>query len=250
MNRIFIVEDEIGNLNRVMQVIATFIPDTVIQCATDLASAKTLFESSIPDLAILDIEYPDGNAFDLLRQLPAYDFRIIFISGYEKYALQAIRFAALDYLLKPFAEADLANAISRALSVPLPAHPSPKIIQSLLNNYPAPATSERQIVLKTFEEIHILSTSDILHCQADNNYTTFFLCNGQKVLVSKPIGDYEDLLGEFRFMRVHQSHLVNLGHIRKFDKRDGGMLIMSDQSQIPVSTRKRAQLMAYFASLE
>lgn len=250
MAQVCIVEDEIGNLNRVMHVIASHFPDTTIQCATDLASAKSLFDVFVPDLAILDIEYPDGNAFDLLRYLPDHNFRIIFISGYEKYALQAIRFAAIDYLLKPFAEADLSEAIRRALAIPLHTHPSRQIISTLLNNYPAPITLERQIVLKTFEEIHILKTSDILHCQADNNYTTFFLINGEKVLVSKPIGEYEELLGAFRFMRVHQSHLVNLMHIRKFDKRDGGTIVMSNHTQIPVSTRKKPQLMEYITSLE
>lgn len=250
MTSIFVVEDEPGNLHRVKQVIATHFPDVAMRCATDLASAKALFDASVPDLAILDIEYPDGNAFDLLRSLPDHHFRIIFISGYEKYALQAIRFAAIDYLLKPFAEADLAEAIRRALAVPLHNRPSKEIIHALLNNYPAPVASERQIVLKTFEEIHILKTSDILHCQADNNYTTFYLGSGEKVLVSKPIGEYEELLGAFRFMRVHQSHLVNLMHIRKFDKRDGGTIVMCNQTQIPVSTRKKPQLMEYIASLE
>jgi len=247
---IYIVEDEPRNLQTVERIVHSYHPDSIVKSAIDLKSALHLFSNSSPDLALLDIEFPDGNAFDLLKKLSKIEFNIVFISGYEKYALDAIKFSAIDYILKPFTEVELVNAIQKGLVKPSDFRQTPGMLEALMANYSEPKRIDRPLVLKTFDDIFIIKTGNVVHCSADNNYTIFYLEDKRKIMVSKPIKEYEDLLGSFNFMRVHQSHLVNLTHINKFDKRDGGMLVMDNNEHVPVATRKKQQLMDYFNSLE
>ena len=249
MKSIYIVEDENSSRDIIISAIKTNFLDVEIKTASSLASARDLFSVQKPDLAILDIEYPDGNAFQLLHEIYDKNFQIIFISGYEKYAIQAFKFSAIDYLLKPFISEELITAIRQGIDSCHTAENNKKLIETLLSNYSQPVHAERQIVLRTFDEINIVNTSNILHCASDNNYTTFHFDNHSPIMVSKPIKEYEDLLADYHFMRVHQSYLVNLKRIKKFDKRDGGFLVMADNTQIPVATRKKPQLMDYFSSL-
>jgi two-component system, LytTR family, response regulator len=247
---IYIVEDELRNLKTVEYIIHSFYPDSIVKSATGLQSAIDLFTVSSPDLVLLDIEYPDGNAFDLLKQLPKIDFNVIFITAHEKYALEAIKFSAIDYILKPFTEEELVRAIRKGLVKSSNHQQTSRMVDALITNYREPGQMNRPIVLKTFDDIFIIKTSNVVHCSADNNYTTFFLEDKRKIMVSRPIKEYEELLGPYNFMRVHQIHLVNLIHIHKFDKRDGGMLVMDNNQQVPVATRRKQLLMDFFNSLD
>lgn len=216
----------------------------VVATADGVASGLAAIKQHKPDLVLLDVNLIDGTAFDLLQQLDEIKFAIIFITAYEKYAVNAFRFSAVDYIMKPIHIDELISAIHKAseqseqqtLSLKL------KNFFDNINNKP----EDKKIVLKTAESIFIVKLADIIRCEADHNYTTFFLTNGKKVLVSKTLKDYDEMFCDFFFFRAHQSHLININHIVSFEKNDGGFLRMADGSSVPVSKRKREELLELF----
>jgi len=250
MSKIYVVEDECSSRDALLHILKKYFPGHSYRYAENLESARILFDEGMPDLAILDIEYPDGTAFDLIKEMQKREFKVIFVTGYEKYAVQAFKFSAIDFILKPYVEQELVESVNKVLEKPDIPLMNQKFIETLLINYSNQNRTDRQIVLKTFEEIFVVNTRQIVHCLADNNYTTFYLDDNRSIVVSRSMKEFEGMLSDYQFLRVHQSHLVNLMQIKKFDKRDGGALIMSNNAQIPVSTRKRQFLMDYFVSLE
>ncbi len=209
-----------------------------IQSAFDLIARKT------PDLVLLDINLPDGSGFDLLKKFEKINFKVVFITAHEEYALKAIKFSAIDYILKPIKAAELLGAVEKTHDN-LNKEETVQKIGALLSNL----EKLKKIVLKTSESIHIINVSQIIRCEADVNYTKFFLETGEKLLVSKPLKEYDELLGRNGFFRTHQSHLVNLDHILRYDKTDGGYLILDNKSMVPVSTRKKEELFRIFDAL-
>jgi two-component system LytT family response regulator len=211
----------------------------IIGKATSVIEAAKLLQKKHPDILFLDIMLGDGTAFDILEIVPNLQSKIIFVTASDEYAIKAFKFAAIDYILKPYSNEDLANSIKKAKVYIQPNKEQLSVLQESIRN---PNRISQKISLHTSEKIIIVQLSEIIRCKSDNNYTTFHLENGQKILVSKTLKYYADMLKEHEFLRVHQSHLINTKYIKEFIKSDGGYLILKDKSNIPVSIRKRNEV--------
>lgn len=249
MTRIVIIDDEESAINNVKQIIhLSKIPVEIVGTAGSVIKGQKIIEDTKPDSLFLDIELEDGTGFDLLEKLRFRDFKLIFVTASEEYALKAFRYSALDYILKPINPDDLINTINnisfstRIESLELQVN---VLMQSLNRTNKEP----QSLVLKTTETVHIVQVDEIIRCEADRNYTTFYLTSGEKILVSNTLKDYEKLLSEDKFVRVHNSHLVNISKIRKYEKYISGCLIMTDNSSVPVSVRKKESLMQLLNNL-
>lgn len=197
-----------------------------------------------PDLVLLDINLSDGSGFDLLKKFEQLSFKLIFITAHEEHAVRAFKYSAIDYILKPVKASDLLLAVEKGAQSVIKEENELKIAAFMEN-----LKKIKKLVLKTAESIHIINISEIIRCEADVNYTRFFLLNHDQLLVSKTLKEYAGLLETAGFYRTHQSHLVNLEHVSRYDKIDGGHLVMADESIVPVSTRKKEELFRVFESL-
>ncbi|MCX6320135.1 MAG: LytTR family DNA-binding domain-containing protein [Bacteroidetes bacterium] len=192
-----------------------------------------------PDIVLLDVEMNDGTGFDLLKLLSAPSFQLIFTTAHNQYAIEAFRFSAIDYLLKPIDPADLHRALEKAMS-----HLSSNTLQQqlsiLLQQYAGKNEPERQIVLKDVDKTYFVKISDILYCEADGSYTKFYFSNAEPLFVSRNLRSYEELLAPAGFIRTHHSCLVNPSKIKVYDRKtDSGTLILEGGHSIPVSQRKK-----------
>lgn len=193
-----------------------------------------------PQLVFLDIEMPQMSGFDLLQKLPEINFQIIFTTSYDQYAIKAIRFSALDYLLKPIDEEELQSAVKKTIKNLLPSVPSQ--LEVLLQKM-KPSFANPKIALPTLEGLQMVPVNNIISCNSDSNYTVFSLKGKQKIVVSRTLKEMEELLEEYSFIRVHHSHLINLNEISKYVRGEGGYLLMSDGSNINVSKSKKEFLL-------
>ncbi|MGV3561313.1 LytR/AlgR family response regulator transcription factor [Larkinella arboricola] len=238
-----LIDDEQPNLDNLQALLETYCPQVKI-CATALNAqdATRLLYTHQPDLMFLDIQMPGQNGFDLLRSLPAYHFEVIFVTAYDQYAIQALRFSAIDYLLKPVAIEELQAAVERAHRQHHQKEQN-KLLQNLMHFLKAdPKLDEPRITLATAKETRFVKTSEIIRCESSNNYTTFYLTGSETLLVCKPIYSYNDLLGACGFIRCHQSHLVNKMYIKSWKKEFGDFLLLTDGSQVPISRRSKEEL--------
>lgn len=238
-----IVDDERAVRNSISAILRQEYPDIVI--AASAGSVSEGYDSILehrPDLLFLDVEMPDGTGFDLLNKLPSVNFKIIFITAHQEYALDAIKVSALDFLLKPFDTADLCKAVDKATSI-INIEEEQMKLKALQENLESRKALKR-IVLHTAESIHVVPISDIVRAEADSNYTRFILSDKNKIMVSRTIKEFDALLSGSGMIRVHQSHLVNIAWVDRFVKRDGGYLLLKDQSKIPVSQNLRKQVIA------
>ncbi len=237
-----IVDDNPKAQNFLSEQIQRYCPNlTLLGKANNIQEGKLLIEQIQPELVFLDIEMPTGTGFDLLRQLPATDFKVIFTTAHEKYALKAIKFSALDYLLKPIDLDELLQAVNKAKETTQETSGqdlSQLKIQTLLQNLQNPPAEQQKILLNDKYGMQVTLVDDIIHLKADNNYTQFFIKGQSPLLVSKPLKDYEKVLPAQKFFRCHKSHMINLNYLLRYDKREGESLILRDGSQIPISRRK------------
>lgn len=247
--RTLIIDDETQVRNLLADLLNTYCPKAlVIGTADSVKNGVTAIAELKPDLVLLDVNLSDGTAFDLLKQLPKTNFALVFVTAYENYALQAFRASALDYLLKPIHVEALQEAVDKAYQQRNAQQLTDQLSQQLksyldnLNGLP----DEKKIVLKTQDSLYIVRVQDIIRCEGEHNYTTFYLLNSKKIVVSHTLKEYETLLVDHGFFRAHQSHLVNINYIHCFDKREGGLLRMEDGSTVPVSQRKREELTELF----
>ena len=220
----------------------------VVAVCTNNADAKSAIENLHPDLIISDVELGNETVFTMLQQLNEINFEILFTTGYDKYAIQAIKFAALDYLVKPFTEEDLAVALQQYQQK----HESKKNIQqfdALFHNLKLYKNDLKKIALPTFNGLTVFAVKDIIHCQAEGNYTNFFFSTGKKFLVSKTLKEYEELLNDCDFARVHKTHLINLHHVKNYTRGEGGSVTMSDGTIIEVSRRKKEEFLQRLEAL-
>ncbi len=224
--------------------LALYCPDVeVIGEAEGVVSGVKLLKSFKPDVLFLDIQLKDGVGFDLLEILPDVSFKIIFTTASDAYAIKAFRHAAVDYLLKPIDPDELMSAIEKLKS----GFSQQAQVSVLMENNRNKTTSK--IALHTQDKIHVVDIADIIRCEANVNYTEFHFINSKKILVTKTLKDFEEMLKENGFYRVHQSHLINTKYIKEFVKTDGGYLIMSDGNSVPVSTRKRSEVLSLIETL-
>ncbi len=194
----------------------------------------------LPDLILLDIELDDGTGFDLLDQLHTIDFKIIFITAYDQFALKAFRFSALDYLLKPLDPDDLVRAVAKISDIrQQDFHVQ---LANLKEHLDSADRDQKKIIIKTHNHIHLIPVKEILYCQSDNNYVTFFLTNKNEIVASANLRDFEEILAESGFFRVHKSYLVNLEFVRRLEKAQGGFVFLEGELKIPVALRKRPEL--------
>jgi two-component system, LytTR family, response regulator len=210
----------------------------VVATADSVKTGIEVIKQHKPDVVLLDIQMHDGTGFDLLNKVKPIDFKVIFISAYEEHAIRAFKFSAVDYILKPIDSNELVAAIQKAEGA-LQQTNTTQVLDTLESNYSNESKESKKVVLKTSDSIYVISIKDIVHCDAEVNYTKFFLSDGRKILISKPLKEYDDMLSEFGFFRIHQSHLINLDYFEHFKKADGGYAVMKDSSVIPVSSRKK-----------
>lgn len=238
--RTIIIDDEQKNVDNVAALLSTYCPQVeLVGTALDAASGRQLILQLQPQLVFLDIQMPGESGFDLLRSLNRYNFEVIFVTAYDKYGIQAVKFAAVDYLLKPVNIAELQLAVDKVMARLQYKNQNlqlENLIQLLRQQH---QKEEHRIALPVLKETRFVYTREIIRCEASNNYSRFFLGNGEVLLVSRPIFEYEEILKEYGFIRCHQSHLVNKIYIKSWVKDNGQFLLLQDGTQVPVSRNKK-----------
>lgn len=250
MLRVAIIEDEEKTLQSICAILADYCENVQIAgTATSVSEAISLIKKAELDLVLSDINLPDGDSFNIFEKLDNIDFKIIFITAFEEYALKAIKFSAFDYLVKPIDPLELIASIKKVQSQIKKENAGLKM-EALLSNVRNFSENLRKIVLKTAESIFVVDVQDIVACESDGVYTKVFLKDKRKIMVSKVLKEYDELLNGSGFIRVHKSHLVNLNYIDRFNKAEGGYLVMKDGSEIPVSQRKRDKVITILEDLQ
>lgn len=227
------------------ETIATLLEDCddveiVAECYNGIDALEVIRKYSL-GLVFLDVEMPKMNGFEMLKQLPSINFEIIFTTSYDQYALKAIRFSAIDYLLKPIDEEELKNAVQKVIR--RSQNPIAEQLEILMQKIHQPSTPVAKIAMPTMEGFQMIKIDSIISCEADSNYTTLHLKGNKKIVVCRNLKDIEELLEDHSFTRVHRCHVVNLNEVEKFVRGEGGYLIMSDGSSIDVSRNRKDQLM-------
>ena len=246
MLKIIIVEDNKLTVELIVNILDTCKGVEVIGIAEDIDSAVHIITERSPDLVLFDINLPGGTSFDILQKLDYINFKFVFITAYDKYALRAIKLSALDYLLKPVNSVELINVVKKAKH--LIKNENTDIQIGALQNNMQNSKNNEKIVLKTFECIYLIAIKDIVRCESGGAYTFFYLKDEKRITVSRLLKEYDELLKDQGFYRVHQSHLVNINYIDRFDKKQGGFLIMKDGASVPVSYRKKDNLLKMFSN--
>lgn len=247
--KVLVIDDEQQCRQVVENLIRWFRPDfPPIAQASTLRSGIEAIDTFKPELVFLDIRLGDGTAFELLKEFPSPAFKIVFTTAFDEYAISAFKYSALDYLLKPIDPQELQTVLDKAEKIEEKELLWRKL-NSLSANFFQPSSVSRKLVLSTTESIHFVNTEDIIRCEAFNNYTEFYFQDGKKILVSVTLKEYDQLLSDYGFFRCHQSHLINLSYLDRFDKRDGGALILKDKSMIPLSSRQKGPLLQILKSL-
>jgi len=241
MNRIktLIIDDEIDAREALRLALEKYCPDVKIlaSCAIPEEGIQSIRELQ-PQLVFLDIQMPHLSGFDLLAEIGEIDFAVIFVTAYNHYAIKAIKFSALDYLLKPIDPDDLVIAVQKAKNWQAGQDQAHQY-ESAFSNLQHQKNRIEKLAIPTSEGILFQETANIIYCRADGNYTTLYLKNHPPVIVSKPLLDFEHYLAGSGFFRIHHSALVNMKHIQKYIKGDGGYVILSDDHHVDVSRRKK-----------
>lgn len=246
MIRAIIIDDEANNIKNLEQLLHLYCPEVnIIGTAFNAEEGKEIILQTSPDLVFLDIQMPGKNGFELLQSLPEYSFQVIFVTAYNNYGIQAVKFAALDYLLKPINIEELKIAVKKVVEKKEEGKQNNQLqnlMQLLKENQ-----EEHRIALSSTQEIRYVKPSAIIRCESSNSYTTFYLTSGEKLLISKPIYFYEELLEGYNFIRCHQSHLVNKKFITSILKEDGGYLLLEDNTRLPISKQKKEMIKEWLA---
>ena len=237
-----VVDDEPYSCEALVTLLERYCPEVrVLDICYSAKSALNSIKDQKPQLLFLDIEMPHMNGFELLENLPEIDFELIFTTSYDQYAIKAIRFSALDYLLKPIDQDDLRKAVKKAVQSNNPV--SPQQIKVLLQKLSNPTIAMNRIAIPTMEGLRMIFVESIISCKADRNYTIIMLKDNQKIIASRSLKEMEEMLEDYSFIRVHHSYLVNLNEVEKYVKGEGGYLLMSDASTIDVSRSRKDLLL-------
>ncbi|MDQ3047909.1 MAG: LytTR family DNA-binding domain-containing protein [Bacteroidota bacterium] len=239
MIKAVVVDDELGareSLSKMIEKNCKHIE--IVGKADSTLSAYEAITTKKPDLVFLDIEMPNGNAFDLLEKFKEIDFDIIFTTAYDHYAIRAIKFSAIDYILKPIDPEELIQAVFRFEEKIGQKNMLDKKFKALLSNV-KPENKLKKVGIPDGDGLIFINLSDIIRCDSDGNYTFFILTTGKKIIASRTLGEYEQMFVDDNFFRVHRSHLINLEHVKKYIKGEGGYVIMTDNSQVEVSRRNK-----------
>ncbi len=243
MMRILIVDDEpsASNILKILLERHVAVPKEIVVCHS-AEEAFDLIETFQPSLLMLDIEMPHLNGFDLLNRIPRWNFDVIFTTAYDRYAIKAIRFSALDYLLKPIDIIDLQNAMHRHYIKYFHKNEvSNELIQNLVDNLQQKDPHAFKLALRTNDGAHFYSVKDIVRCEGDNNYTHFYFLQARPLIVSHTLKDFEEMLTDQGFLRVHKSHLVNMRYVERLDKDN--LIWLQDGSSVTVSRRRKKEVL-------
>lgn len=237
-----IVDDEPYSCEALATLLERYCPDVkVLDICYSASSALQSIKEHKPHILFLDIEMPHMNGFELLEKLPEIDFELIFTTSYDHYAIKAIRFSAMDYLLKPIDTEELQKAVQKAVN--RMEHPLPQQIEILLQKLNRPIIGVNKIAIPTMEGLQMVLVESIISCASDSNYTILFLKNKQKIIASRTLKEIEEMLDDYSFARVHHSYLVNLNEVEKYMKGEGGYLLMSDRTMVDVSRSRKEILL-------
>ena len=243
MIKAIIVDDEPNCCEILTTLLERYCPQVKVAdiCYSGKAALSSIIEMS-PDIVFLDIEMPHMNGFQLLEKLQTIDFKLIFTTSYDQYAIKAIRFSALDYLLKPIDRQELQDAVKKAMQSLN--QPMPQQLEVLMQKLNKNGNGGQKIALPTMEGLLMVPVENIISCASERNYSTLYLKEKKKLVISKPLKEMEELLEDHSFLRVHHSHLINLKEVSKFIKGEGGYLVMSDGSNVDVSRSKKELLVS------
>ncbi len=238
MIKAMIVDDEQSSIDLLQWLIAQYCPDiTAVKTARSVKDALPVISTFKPDILFLDIQMPHQSGFDLLTNIDQWNFEVIFTTAYNEFAIQAIRFSALDYLLKPVDEAELRKAVERFKAKRMYAPSGQLLFRNFIQNISHTNREKFRLALAGSSEVKYVLLEEIIRLQAESNYTHIFLSGGKTFVSAKTLKEYDEILREHRFLRVHKSHMVNPAHVESYDKQ--GQLLMSDGSVVEVSRRKK-----------
>lgn len=238
-----LVDDEIGSIRILQRLLKSYCPNVnLLGTASEVGAAFHLISECKPDLVLLDIEMSKGNAFDLLNRLMPMDFQVIFVTAFDNYAIKAIKYSAVDYLLKPVGVDDLCSAIARVKEKP-GANELAEQMKILLNNVGFLQASQQKMAIPTITGLTFVPLQNVLRLEAKGSYTKIFLTTSETILATRTIKEYEEVLPESLFFRIHHTHIINLSHVEKYEKGRGGMVLMEDGSAIEVAVRRREEFM-------
>lgn len=242
MLRALIIDDEPYCCEILAAILEADCPDVKVEnICNNGADALNAIKQYLPDIVFLDVEMPKMNGFEMLEQLPSINFHLIFTTSYDQYALKAIRFSAIDYLLKPIDRGELKKAVEKVkvrFQIPVPQQ-----LEILLQKFKQPSHPVNKIALPTMEGLQMIPIESIVSCESDDNYTLLKLKINKKLLVTRSLKEIEESLEQHSFIRVHRSYLVNLNEIEKYIKGEGGYLVMSDGTSIDVARNKKEVLL-------
>lgn len=249
MLRSIIVEDEKHSRETLKNLINEFCAEVeVVAMAENVEAGVKSIRAHQPDLVFLDIELQTGTGFDVLKQVDSLNFEVIFTTAFEQYAVKAIKFSSIDYLLKPIDLDELQEAIRRVLAKKNQLDTIEQY-KLLLKNLQGRPERDSKICLSTAEGLEFIKVADILYCEANGSYTNFYINPDIKLVVSKNLKEYELMLNDYHFMRVHNSYLINLSEVKKFVKSEGGYILMNNQAQISISQGRREDFLQRMADL-
>ena len=245
MNTAIIIDDSTRARSALKRDIEEFCSGLEVKHEADsVVSGLKLLKNQTADILFLDIHMGDGDGFDLLELLGQHYMRVIFTTSSDAHAIKAFKFSAVDYLLKPIDPDELVIAVNKALE-----STTSQSDIGFLREQLEIGEKKTKIALSTAEKIQVFQLSDIVRCESDVNYTQFFFKDGSKLLVTKTLKYFDQLLSESGFYRVHQSHLINLDHVKEYQKNDGGYILMQNNTQIPISSRKKAEVVKVLLNL-
>ncbi len=248
-----LIDDDANLRNGLKGMLQLYAPEIdIIGEADSVKTGVLIIQALQPQIVFMDIQLGDGNGFDILEQLAQKNGKVttnvVFVTAYEEYAIKAFRFSALDFLLKPIDPEELLKVIGKIKKV-VEKSDNYAHIDLLLENIRKKVDTFKRIALSTSDGIHLFDISDIIRCESEDNYTKFIIKNNKPILISKTLKEYEELLGEHGFERIHQSHLINLTYLKSYIKKDGGYVVMSDNSNLPISQRKKDRLQELLRNL-
>lgn len=238
-----IIDDESSSRNALRQKLINHCADIIViaECENGEEGIKNIEEKN-PDIIFLDVEMPRMNGFTMLQQLHNRNFELIFITAYDHYAIKAIKFSALDYLVKPFEVADLKSAVEKVVQRRNQAHRNDRL-ELLLQNFMLEKKEQQRIAIPSMEGLQFVNINDIIYLEAQSNYTIIFLNDSYKITVSKTLKDFEELLPPAVFIRIHHSHIINKNAVEKYIKGEGGQVMMKNGIMLDVARRKKDEFM-------
>ncbi len=241
--KILIVDDEQSARENIKSIVELSCKEKIgFVEASGVDEGVRIVEEEHPEIVLLDINLPDGTGFDMLQRIKFTDFKLIFITAYEEFALKAFDFSAIDYIMKPVNPEKLINAVIRASEMVETENLNLKL-KALFANLNTQSDFHKKLVLKTSDNIFIVDTKEIIRCESEESYTRFFLTDNKHIFVSKNLIEFDNMLQDFGFFRTHRSHLINLSYIDHFSKRDGGYVVMKDNAEVPISRRKKEEFL-------